>query len=189
MLTQEEKERDNFRDSDDTYDNDLYLCPSNQQVRSPAVLKTYEINVEYHNPDNPSNRVQGIAGMVGPKDSRVGWSTQVNEISNASEAIVLMEFHSFFSILGLGSSGIRAGIISKNYSPGAPFIAHDDQVGGVSGFYVHDDRSYKSNFLMADGSVQYIGFANTMGSQRGAFYTGTHVGSANLQGTYWDTLQ
>ena len=84
-LTQEEKERSSFRYTDDTYNNDLYLCPANQQVRSSAILKTYEINNDYHNnPANPSQNVQGIAGMTGSKNSKVGWSTRVNDMSNTS---------------------------------------------------------------------------------------------------------
>lgn len=189
-LTQEEKDRDNFRDSDDTYNNDLYLCPSNRQVRSPAILKSYELNNDYYNNTaNPSRNVQGIAGMTGPSGSRVGWSTKTSDMSNTSQAIVLTEFHSFNSILGLGTSGIRGGIMSKDYGANGLTGAHASQVGGVSGFYVHDDKAYKMNFLMADGSVAYLSMPVTLGEQRNAFYSGSHIGSPDLQGSYWDTLQ
>lgn len=194
-LTEEQQLRDNLRQTDADYkDEDLYVCPSNVQKRFPAVLKSYNINNNYYNqPSNPSRNTQGVAGWTNTGGSGASryfeaWSTKITKVNNPSEAIVLLETHDFNNILGRGA-GQRGGIISKNFSPGAPFIAHNKQVGGVKEFYVHDSKSYKMNFLMADGSVHVMPYADTFGEYRNDFYTGTNISSPNLQGTYWDLLQ
>lgn len=192
-LTEDQQLRDNFRHSDDDYNDDLYTCPSQIQERNPAVLKSYQINGDYYNQaSNPSRNVQGTSGWSNTGGSGASryysaWSTNVAEVGNTGEAIVLSEFHSFDNVLGLAGT-IRGGIISKNFSPSGFVDVHSNQVG-MSGFYVHDNSSFKQNFLMADGSVKYITTATTYGDQANAYYSGTHLSSANLQGTYWDLLQ
>jgi type II secretory pathway pseudopilin PulG len=198
-LTEAQKQKDNFRQTDDHYNDKLYICPSNAQQRYPAVLKSYQINWEHFNSSgNPSRNVQGVSGWTNIGDGSgentgihryyKAWSTKYTRVARASEAIILTEFHSFDNILGL-PGGIRGGILSKNFSPGSPMIAHQQQIGGLSGFYVHDDRTYKQNFLMADGSVKFIQTALTYGEKSDAFYAGRHLSSAELQASYWDILQ
>ena len=60
-------------------------------------------------------------------------------------------------------------------------------MGGVAGFYVHDDKSYKMNFLHGDGHVEFKSAPSTLGAYSDSFYTGNDVQSANLIDTGWNT--
>ena len=189
-LTQEEKERQNFRVTDDRYDNDLYLCPANVQVRSKAVLRSYSINQEHVKDDiSHADAVRGVAGWAGPSDGKYGWSIKSIAIRNPSDFIVMTEAQGYSNILGFaGSQGYsKVGAFTKNYSP-SQLPAHTLDVGGVAGFYVHDSKNYKLNFLHGDGHVEFRSLPQSLGKNSGNFYEGVWTSSANMNDTDWNAL-
>ena len=111
-LTQEEKEKQNFKDTDDRSHHELYLCPASPVTRHPATLKSYTMNSAHHRDDiADEDAVRGAAGWNGPEDGKYGWSTSTKEIATASEFIVMTEANTYENLLGLtsGDSNRHAG--------------------------------------------------------------------------------
>ena len=166
---------------DDDAPSDLYLCPSNVQSRPGIHLRSYTMNAAYVNDSS--------AGVIEP-DNLCG-SISVIQISDTSNTIVNTEAQGYSNMVGYyGSLGYtHARYFIENYHPGG-FPLHANDIGGVSGFYVHDDKSYKMNFSFADGHLEYRSVPSTLGNT-GAnnFYTGTGTSWGNLLDTSWNALK
>ncbi len=189
-ITQDEKEYLNFRSSNPRFNNDLYLCPSNIQTRDPGVLKSYTINDEHVKTDMTHDKaVRGIAGWAAPADGKFGWSIKYTKIARPSNFIVLTEAQSFSNLLGYagGMSVSGGGDFSKSYSP-VNLPAHNNDVGGVKGFWIHDAQSYKLNVLHGDGHVSFRSIPKSLGANSANFYEGTWTSSGDLIESDWNAL-
>ncbi|EDM28132.1 hypothetical protein LNTAR_12286 [Lentisphaera araneosa HTCC2155] len=179
-LTQAQMERQNLNEADNT-PSPMYLCPSNRQSRPGVNLRSYSMNAAYVNDSS--------AGVIAPNN--LGSSISLTQISNPSDTIVNSEAQSYSNILGFyGAQGYsHARYYIENYNPDG-FPLHNNDIGGVSGFYVHDDKSYKMNFSFADGHAEYRSVPSTLGSTGASnFYTGAYTNWGYLIDTPWNALK
>ena len=180
-LTEAQMERVNLNESDGIA-SDLYLCPSNIQSRPGALLRSYTMNA---NGLSDSNR--GAIDSTG-----TGGSTSLSFINDASDALVLAENQNYSNIVGHYGAGGYAGARSyiEGYSPSGFVNPHALDVGGVSGFYIHDDKSYKMNFSFADGHTEYRSVPSTLGSTGGSnFYSAAYTNWGFLEDVPWNVVK
>ena len=186
-LTQEEKEYQEIG-TDRGINNSLYLCPANVQVRDGAELRSYGLCNEWWD-DNISsgNAVRSVSGWNAHNDNEA-YSVSGSEIVNPSQFSVLAEIPNYDNQMGY--AGYNVGLFSTSgfttsFSPVA--LPNNGGVkGGISGFYVHDDKRFKQNFLFSDGHVEFISFAKTLDTQQSHFYEGTW--GVQTQVTTWNAL-
>ncbi|MDD7987312.1 DUF1559 domain-containing protein [Lentisphaera marina] len=180
-LTQAQMERQNLNESDEV-PSPMYLCPSNVQSRSGAILRSYAMNTANVNDSN--------GGVI--ETTNTGGSISASQISNASDTIVNAESQGYSNILGFYGAGGYLGARNyiEQYHPGG-FPRHNSDVGGVSGFYVHDDKTYKMNFSFADGHAEYRSLPSTLGSTGASnFYNGgAFTNWGYLADTPWNALK
>ena len=172
----------------DDYSAGSYSCPSNRQNRDPILIKSYAINNSYVQDDiSNANAVRGIAGWK----NDAGWSMAVNNVVNTSNFIILSEVH--FWSNKMGSTGAWGEGGPRDYANSmsvAKVVSRqkDEDVGGLKGFYSHDSKSYKMNFLFSDGHVEYRSVPSTMGDGAYGFYDGSNPGWSNFRDTPWNAL-
>ena len=192
----------------DGVNNSLYQCPSSVQTRDGNELKSYSIGSDFWYADISDDwAVRGTAGWTNLLDGEgntvpdadgdnttTGWSVNMNQIVDPNDFAVMMEVQNNQNLMGFARSmGVGyhvAGNITASYSP--VNLQGDWAVaGGTSGFYVHDDRSFKLNILYSDGHVDFRNLPSTMGSWADNFYNGSWTGPWELQNsddTQWNAL-
>ena len=153
-------------------------------------MKSYTVNSVHDKTDfSHSNAVRGISGWAGSADEKFGWSIKVTQIKSPSNFIVMSEAPSFSNLLGFanGLSRSRGGYYSSSFSP-LNLPAHNNDVGGIEGFYVHGVNGYKLNFLHGDGHVFFRSVPETLGEHSGNFYDCLWTTNGNLKNTDWNAL-
>ena len=166
----------------DEYSVGSYLCGSNIQNRDPTLLKSYAINDSYS-----GDSVRGIAGW---KDD-AGWSTAINDVVNTSNFIILNEVQ--FWSNKMGSTGAWGEGGPRDFADGLSVSKVEskqkaEDKGGIKGFYIHDSKSYKMNFLFSDGHVEYRSVPSTLGDGAYGFYDGSGRNWSYFVDTPWNSL-
>lgn len=205
-LTQAQKELQQIGPNDGV-NNSLYQCPGSIQERDNHELKSYSISRDAWKDMSDDQAVRGIAGWTQLLDdggatipdadgdpTTSGWSIAINQIVAPNNMIAMMEVHNDQNLMGYSRSGNvgyhSMGNVTSSFSPIK--LPSDGAVkGGIAGFYVHDPSNYKMNFLYTDGHVEFKSPANTVGSWRDNFYTGTWTGVWEMQhsgDTQWNAL-
>jgi len=187
----------NISDADKTMDNlrideysvGSYKCPSNIQNRDPTLLKSYAINDSYVQSDmSHANAVRGIAGWK----NDVGWSMSVSDIAKPNNFIVLSEVQLWRNKMGApgawGEVGASTWANELSIAKVESSQHSSNDKGGLKGFFVHDLKSYKLNFLFGDGHVEFRSVPSTLGDGAYGFYDGSSPAWSNFVDTPWNSL-
>ncbi len=172
----------------DEYSAGSYLCPSTLQNRDPILIKSYAINDSYVQDDmSNANAIRGTAGWK----NDAGWSMAINDVVNTSNFIVLSEVQFWSNKMGATGAWGEGG--PRDYTDGlsvAKVVSRqkNEDKGGLKGFYIHDSKSYKLNFLFGDGHVEYRSVPSTLGDGAYGFYDGSSPGWSNFKDTPWNAL-
>ena len=172
----------------DEYSVGSYLCPSTLQNRDPILIKSYAINNSYVQDDmSNANAVRGVAGWK----NDAGWSMAINEVVNTSNFIVLSEVN--FWSNKMGSTGAWGEVGAREWCNGLSIAnvvsrQKDEDIGGLKGFFVHDSKNYKLNFLWGDGHVEFRSVPSTLGDGASGFYDGSGRGWSYFVDTPWNSL-
>ncbi|MDD7987279.1 DUF1559 domain-containing protein [Lentisphaera marina] len=172
----------------DEYSAGSYLCPSTLQNRDPILIKSYAINDSYVQDDmSNANAIRGTAGWK----NDAGWSMKISDVQNSSNFIVLSEVN--FWSNKMGSTGAWGEVGAREWCDGlsvAKVVSRqkNEDKGGLGGFFIHDSKSYKLNFLFGDGHVEFRSVPSTLGDGASGFYDGSAPSWSNFVDTPWNAL-
>ncbi|EDM28062.1 hypothetical protein LNTAR_11936 [Lentisphaera araneosa HTCC2155] len=168
----------------------LYQCPSNiQYFDETRVLKSYSVSRHFNN-DRSVLGVMSFTNHDGDTSTpKVAWSLKLTEINKPSRFISMTEFQNQWNQLGNGGTQgtFTLGYITEKYGPTNADSTHGLD-GGIKGFFPHDPKNYKLNYLHGDGHVSTRSFPNTL-SHPERFFDGNNYPNQYIIDTAWNAAR
>ena len=189
-LTQADMLANSFKKDDNLNKQyDIYQCPSNiQYFDENRVLKSYSVSSHY----SSNNSVLGVVSFYNHdgdvNTAKKSWALNANEIVNPSQFIGMTEFQNQWNQLGNGDfqGTFKVSYITAKYGPTQAHLTHGLD-HGLKGFFPHDPKNYKLNYLHGDAHVSIGPFPNTL-SHPERFFAGEHSNDQDIEDTVWNAV-